>query len=87
MKSLTLTNGTWAIDLQPVKSSTRRLMSSIRVDLNTNTFMLVANEIGLPDGSRMRNEFHEVKVNGAVDPGLFKPTLGENFEISEPLSK
>ena len=87
VRSLTMTNGSWAIDLQPVKSSTRRLMPSIRVDLNTNTFMLVANEIVLPDGSRMRNEFHQVTVNRTVDVGLFKPTLGENFEISEPLSK
>lgn len=85
VRALTATNATWQLDLQPANSTTHRLMPLIRVSLATNDFSLVANEIFLPDGSRMRNNFTNATLNAVFDRQLFKPVLGGDFKITEPM--
>ena len=87
VKLLTQTNGAWEINLEPARASTRRVIPLIRVFLTTNDFSVVANEILLPDGSRMRNDFTNATVNASFDEPLFKPELGEDFKITEPAKR
>ena len=85
VKQLTTNNGFWQLDLQPANSTTRRLMPLIRVSLATNDFALVANEIILPDGSSMKNDFTNATLNASFEPHIFKPVLEADFKITEPL--
>jgi hypothetical protein len=59
----------------------------IQLTLATNDFSLLANEIMLPDGSRMRNDFTNATKNGALDAQLFKPELGSEYKVTEPIKK
>jgi outer membrane lipoprotein-sorting protein len=85
VKEVTATNGVWQLDLQPASTSTRRFMPLLRVSLATNDFALVANEIFLPDGSRMRNDFTNAIVNAPLDPQVLKPVLELDYKFTEPL--
>jgi outer membrane lipoprotein-sorting protein len=87
VKTLTQTNAVWQLDLEPVNPGTRRMIPLIQLALATNDFALLANEIVLPDGSRMRNDFTNATVNGAFDTHLFKPELGSEYKVTEPIKK
>jgi outer membrane lipoprotein-sorting protein len=60
-------------------------MPLIRVSLATNDYALIANEIILPDGSCMRNNFTNATLNATFDPKIFKPVVEADFKITEPL--
>ena len=87
VKTLTQTNATWKLDLEPANPGTRRMIPLIQLTLATNDFFMLANEIVLPDGSRMRNDFSNATVNGALDAQLFKPELGNEYKVTEPMKK
>ena len=87
VKALTATNAAWQIDLQPANVVTRQMMPLIRVTLATNDFSLLANEIVLPDGSRMRNDFTNAILNAPLDNALFRPELGADYTVTEPLKR
>lgn len=85
--TLVETNGAWRMDLQPVSAGARRVMPSLMVTVATNDFRLLANEVVFPDGSRMRNDFTNATLNGPVDDRLFRPTLGPDILVTEPLAR
>jgi len=85
VKALAPTNAAWMLDLEPVRASTRRMIPLIQLTLATNNYELLANEIVLPDGSRMRNEFTNASVNPAFDAERFTPALGAEYTFTEPL--
>jgi len=82
--SLETINGAWCFGLQPATASARRMLPSIQVTLEKKTFLLLANELVFPDGSRMRNDFSNPTLNAAFAPDVFKPALGDDFKVVAP---
>ena len=85
--SLQATNGAWRLELQPASPSARRMMPSIRVTLATNSFVLLANELTFPDGSRMRNDFTNAVLNATFAKDVFRPAVESDFKVVEPLTQ
>lgn len=82
--SLHCTNGSWLLDVQPASPSARRMLPSLRLWLDTNTFSLAAQEMTFMDGSRIRNEFTHATLNAAIPPDCFRPALDADYRIVEP---
>lgn len=80
-------NGAWEITLQPSSAFARRMMSEIHVGLNTNDFTLRSTELVFIDGSRMRTDFRNGRINSGFDEAIleWKPT--PDFKVTEPLSQ
>jgi outer membrane lipoprotein-sorting protein len=85
--SLTETNGTWQISLQPTSPFARRMMPELRIGLATNNFSLASTELVFVDGSRMRNDFTNAVLNPTLDEKLFEWTPPPDFKIVEPLKQ
>lgn len=85
--SLAQTNGAWRLDLQPVSPAARRMMPLIAVLLDPGNFQLRGNEITFPDGSRMRNDFTGARQNETFPTDTFRPALGADYQIVEPLNR
>jgi len=84
---ITQTNAAWQLELEPANAGTRRVIPAIQLTLSTNDYSLQANEILLPDGSRMRNDFTNATVNTELEAGVFKPELGKEYQVVEPTKK
>lgn len=87
VKALAQTNAAWRLDLEPARSAMRRVIPLIQLTLATNDFAVLANEIVLPDGSRMRNDFTNAVMNATFDANLLKPTLDADYQVVEPMKK
>ena len=85
--SLTETNGSWQLGLQPTSSFARRMMSEIRIGLATNDFSLTSTELVIVDGSRMRNDFTNSVLNPALEDTVFEWKPGADFKVTEPFAK
>jgi len=81
------TNDFVELALQPKSPSARRMMPQIKIAFSTNDFSLRATELQFADGSTMRNEFRNAKLNPALDDTLFGPALGAEYKLVEPLKK
>jgi outer membrane lipoprotein-sorting protein len=81
--SLAETNGLVELNLQPKSLGARKLMPRINVLLTTN-LALAGTELVFVDGSRMRNEFRNVRTN--VDTsGKFDLRVASDFQLVEPM--
>jgi outer membrane lipoprotein-sorting protein len=87
IQSLTQTNGTWLVALQPRSAAARQIMPALRVSLATHDFTLAATELVFVDGSRMRNDFSRVVVNGPLAENLFQWKPPADFTVTEPFAK
>jgi outer membrane lipoprotein-sorting protein len=87
VRSQTVSNATCEVALQPRSASARRMMPLIKIAFATNDFSLRATELEWADGSTMRNDFRNPKVNPKVDDSLFVPRIESDFKIVEPLKK
>jgi outer membrane lipoprotein-sorting protein len=85
--SLTETNGTWQMSLQPTSPFARRMMPELRIGLATNDFSLASTELVFVDGSRMRNDFTNAVLNPTLDEKLFKWTPPPDFKITNPFKQ
>ena len=85
--SQTVSNDVCELALQPTAASARRLMPQIKIAFGTNDFVLRATELRFADGSTMRNDFANTKLNPSLDETLFKPKLEADVKIVEPLKK
>jgi outer membrane lipoprotein-sorting protein len=85
--SLTQTNSTWIVALQPRSAAARQVMPELRISLATNDFSLAATELVFVDGSRMRNDFNHEVINGTVDDNLFDWKAPADFKVTEPFAK
>ena len=85
--SLTETNGSWLLGLQPTSAFARKMMKEIRVGLATNDFSLTSNEMIFVDGSSMRNDYTNAALNPPLDAGLFSWKPEPGFKITEPMRK
>jgi outer membrane lipoprotein-sorting protein len=85
--SRAVSNGVCEVALQPRAAAARRFMPEVRVTFATNDFALRATQLRFADGSRMRNEFRDARRNPPLEESLFRPVLGEGYEIIEPLPR
>ena len=85
--SLTETNGSWLLGLQPVSAFARKMMKEIRVGLATNDFSLTSNELIFIDGSSMRNDFTNAVLNPDLDAKVFQWETEPGYKLTEPMGK
>lgn len=85
--SLTETNGSWRLTMQPVSAFARKMMKEIRVGLATNDFSLRSNEMIFVDGSSMRNDYTNAVLNPPLDHSIFRWQPEPGFKITEPMGK
>ena len=87
IQSLTETNGTWLVALQPRSAAARQVMPELRVSLTTSDFSLARTEMVFVDGSRMQNDFTNAVANAVLDEGLFQWKPPADFKVTEPFAK
>ena len=75
------TNGLQTLSLRPRAASARRLMPLIRVGFDLATYDLRFTEIRFADGSSMRNEFNDARINPPLPDEIFEPPLESDWEI------
>jgi outer membrane lipoprotein-sorting protein len=85
--SVTETNGSWQLTLQPKSAFARKMMSELRIGLATNTFDLTSTELVFVDGSRMRNDFTHAVLNPKFDERMFDWTPPPDYKVTEPLKQ
>lgn len=85
--SLTETNGSWQLALQPASTFAKKLMKQITVGLATNDFALTSTELTFVDGSKMRNDFTNAVMNPKFDETVFQWRPGVDFKVTEPLGR
>jgi outer membrane lipoprotein-sorting protein len=83
----TITNAVCEVALAPRSASARRMMPQIKISFATNDLTLRATELSFADGSTMRNDFANAKLNQAQDETLFNPPLPAGMQVVEPLKK
>jgi outer membrane lipoprotein-sorting protein len=82
---ITVNNEMAEMILEPRSSSARKMMPQFKIGFSTNDFTLTATEMQFADGSTMRNDFKNGKVNETIDPSLFEPKLGSDYKVVEPM--
>jgi outer membrane lipoprotein-sorting protein len=81
--SLTTTNQIYELSLQPRSAGARKMMPQINLLISSN-LALAGTELVFADGSRLRNEFHDVRTNITV-AGKFDLHVPPDFKLVEPL--
>lgn len=82
--SQSVSNAVLEVVLQPKAPSARRLMPEMRISVATNDFTLRSTELQFADGSTMRNDFRNAKLNPKLEDELFAPKLAGDFKVVEP---
>jgi outer membrane lipoprotein-sorting protein len=85
--SLTETNGTWQMALQPNSLFARRMMPELCIGLATNDFSLTSTELVFVDGSRLRTDFTNAVLNPSLDEKLFEWNPPADFKVVEPFKR
>lgn len=85
--SLSETNGSWLLGLQPTSALARKMIKEIRVGLATDDFSLMSNELVFIDGSRMRNDFTNAVLNPSLAEQIFTWKPDAAFKVTEPLAR
>lgn len=68
------------VELSPRDPKARRFLAAMKLDFNTASAHLLAFEMSLRDGSSMRNEFSNVRVNQKIERAVFDYDL-TGFEV------
>ncbi len=68
-------------NILPLDQQARKYLEKIEIVFDTATGILSAFEIAFRDGSALRNEFSNVRVNREIDPATFDPDLTGYTEI------
>ena len=83
--SLVNSNDRSSVFLEPKSMMVRKIMPRVSIAFGTTNLMLRATEMTFTDGSKMKNEFTNAKLNPKIDEELFHPKLGSDYQITEPL--
>jgi len=60
------------LEILPRDAQARKFLSALKIDFNTRTGHMIAFEMVTKDGSSMRNEFTNVRVNQKIDRHTFE---------------
>ncbi len=82
--SVTRSNSTVELKLQPRSEAARKYISQLLIGFNTVDFTPVSTELRFSYGSSMRNEFLHPLLNPPLDESLFEPKLGSDIKLVEP---
>ena len=63
------------LEILPRDPQARKFLSALKIDFNTKTSHMISFEMVTRDGSSMRNEFSNVRVNQKVDRSTFEYDL------------
>lgn len=80
-------DGNAELVLEPKAAGARRMMPQIRIVFSIEDLQLRATQLHFADGSIMRNDFRNPKVNETIDSSLFNPPIPGDFKVVEPLKK
>lgn len=83
--SVAETNGTVTVALVPKSGFAKRFMKTVQVGLQSADFTPVFTELNFSDGSSMRNDFSHSVLNEPIPDSRFRPDLGSDYKIDEPL--
>jgi outer membrane lipoprotein-sorting protein len=82
-----VTTNTLQLTLAPKSAGARRMMPQIQIALDLQTSMLLSTELKFADGSTMRNDFKNQKINPVIDSAIFSPDTPDDYKVVEPLKK
>lgn len=83
-------SNSWSFRMEPESSSVKSMLPELKVEIAAGTKQLIATELILKDGSRLRNEFKELSRNSKISTGLFTTNLDATWKITTsgpPLKK
>lgn len=78
--------GVGKLVLRPKSAKARKLIPRIQVEFDPANLLLLATELTLADGSQMRNDFKNQKLNPPVDPERFSTALPSGYQVTEPMA-
>jgi outer membrane lipoprotein-sorting protein len=82
--SATRSGDHWQFVLLPAAREARRLIERVELEVSADSFVLHSTELVFPDGSTMRNEFREHRLNPEIDESLFQVDL-DSYDVVNPL--
>ena len=71
--------------LEPTSTLVKKYMPDLSIDFATADLALRTTALTFIDGSKLKTEFTNPKLNTGVDDDLFHPKLGPEYKINEPL--
>ena len=80
--SVTTTGNRCHAELLPRDPQARKYLEAFRLDFDAEDGRLLDFEIALRDGSSLRNEFSNVRLNGKLDPHVFNFDL-DGYEVTD----
>jgi outer membrane lipoprotein-sorting protein len=85
--SLTVTGDVCDLVLQPRSAAARKMMPQMKIGFGTDGSTLRSTELEFADGSTMRNDFRDPKLNENFGQEKFEPKLEADYKITEPLKQ
>jgi outer membrane lipoprotein-sorting protein len=70
--AVTSTEGRCHLEVLPRETQERKFLSAIKIDFDTATGHLISFELDTRDGSSMRNDFTNVRMNQKIDRHVFE---------------
>lgn len=77
----------WRFEVQPRADAARQLIERVAIEISAQDLALLATEIRFPDGSTLRNEFFNRKVNPPIEKSLFQVEIQEEYRVVNPLEQ
>lgn len=87
VKSLEEQGDAAELTLQPRSARARKLITEIQLTFGREDLLLRATELRFADGSTLRNDFRDSKINPSLDADLFELRIPDGFKVTEPLSR
>jgi outer membrane lipoprotein-sorting protein len=81
----TVTNQTCRLVLQPKSPEARKMIPQLKIEFDRQTASLGSTELEFADGSILRNDFTNPRLNPELEPQLFSPPIPNDYKIVEPL--
>lgn len=80
----TVEDGRLLVSLSPRSGAASRFMTEVRLEIEAETFRMLANEMRFADGSSLRNDFTNSVVNSPLPTELFDYAVPADFKVVEP---
>jgi outer membrane lipoprotein-sorting protein len=74
-------------ELRPSAKAAQRLLEAVRMTVDSSDYTLLSTELVFPDGSTMRNQFSNHRLNPPLEETLFRVNLEKDYRIVEPLKR
>ena len=85
VSAMSVSNAVCEITLVPTSSQARKMIPQMKIAFGTNDFSLLGTELEFADGSTMRNDFQNPKINEPSGDDRFQPKLDPGFKLVEPM--